>query len=211
MPSRAEAGKHQPGLFGEENRLVSGLALKPDFISREEEISLFESIAVLPFRQAKYKAYLANRRVVRFGNATYPENLEFDEDPADGGNPCRALPGFLLALRKRAADWINVRPADFEHVLVSEYQPGVPIGWHRDAPHFDCVVGISLGGGARLRFKPFGGSGKKDIFSVELAPRSAYIMRGPIRWNWQHSIPPHKALRYSVTLRTLCACPGLPS
>ena len=31
---------------------------------------------------------------------------------------------------------------------------------------------------------------------------SIYLLRGAARWNWQHSVAPTKALRYSITLRT---------
>jgi len=202
--SSSPPSHHQSGLFGGQIELPTGLIHQPDFISREEELNLLGHIAGLPFRQAKYKEYRANRRVVRFGDVAYLQQAgEFDEDPAENGNPRQPFPDFLEPLRERAAEWLGVAPIEFHHALVSEYQPGVPIGWHRDAPHFECIVGVTLAGSARMRFKPFGGEGRKDIFAIELVPRSAYIMSGPIRWNWMHSIPPHKALRYSITMRTL--------
>ncbi len=90
------------------------------------------------------------------------------------------------------------------HALITEYQEGTPIGWHRDAPHFDIVVGVSQAGPCVMRFRPRGiKPDRNNVVTLELAPRSAYVMRGAIRWDWQHSIPPTKARRYSITMRTL--------
>ena len=92
----------------------------------------------------------------------------------------------------------------FVHALLSEYRPGTPIGWHSDAPHFDLTVGISLAGAARMRFRPYAAQhDRKAIVSLELEPRSIYVLRGEVRRHWQHQIPPVKQLRYSVTFRTL--------
>jgi len=33
--------------------------------------------------------------------------------------------------------------------------------------------------------------------------RSAYLLRGPVRRDWEHSIPPLDQLRYSVTFRSV--------
>ena len=87
---------------------------------------------------------------------------------------------------------------------MAEYRPGVPLGWHRDAPDFETVVGVSLGGIARMRFRryPPVQPKKADVLSLELAPRSAYVLRAEARWGWQHSIAPTPALRYSITFRT---------
>jgi len=38
-----------------------------------------------------------------------------------------------------------------------------------------------------------------------LLPRSAYLLRGPARRDWEHSIRPVGELRFSVTFRTLRA------
>jgi alkylated DNA repair dioxygenase AlkB len=107
-------------------------------------------------------------------------------------------------LRDRVAAWRGLSGAEFVHALVTEYRPGTPIGWHSDAPHFELVVGISLAGAARMRFRPYAAkTEKRAIVELELAPRSAYVMQGEIRWNWQHQIPPTRQLRYSITFRTL--------
>jgi len=88
--------------------------------------------------------------------------------------------------------------------LIAEYTPGTPLGWHRDVPDFELIVGISLAGAARIRFRPYPWKPerRKEVFALVLEPRSAYILRDEARWGWQHSVPPTKELRYSVTFRT---------
>jgi alkylated DNA repair dioxygenase AlkB len=95
-------------------------------------------------------------------------------------------------------------PAErFVHVLVTEYRPGTPIGWHRDKPEYGIVVGLSLGSACRMRFRPYDNPHDRSVvIALTLAPRSIYVMADEIRWAWQHSIPPAKALRYSMTFRT---------
>jgi DNA oxidative demethylase len=93
-------------------------------------------------------------------------------------------------------------PGDLVEILVQRYPPGSTIGWHRDAPAFGTVVGISLGGSSRLRFQRGKGEARR-VFEVTLEPRSGYVLAGPARTSWQHSIPPTKELRYSITFRTL--------
>lgn len=104
----------------------------------------------------------------------------------------------------KVAAWLGVPAARLKHVLIAEYRPGTALGWHRDVPDFELVCSVSLGGGCRMRFRPFPPTrNRKEVLSLELAPRSAYVLRDDARWRWQHSIPPTKALRYSITFRTL--------
>ncbi len=119
-------------------------------------------------------------------------------------NPAAPLPAGLDALRGRAAAWIGIDPARFTQALVAEYRPGTPLGWHRDVPDFEDVVGISLLDEAVMRFRPYPPRQprREDVRKLVLAPRSIYLLRGPARWQWQHSVAPTKALRYSVTFRT---------
>jgi alkylated DNA repair dioxygenase AlkB len=113
-------------------------------------------------------------------------------------------PRFLDALRTKVGAWLNVPAAALKHVLIAEYRPGTTLGWHRDVPDFELVCGVSLGAPCRMRVRPDPPSkDRKRVLSLDLAPRSAYVLRGDARWRWQHSIPPAKALRYSITLRTL--------
>jgi alkylated DNA repair dioxygenase AlkB len=187
----------QADLFEARQELPHGLVYQPDFLTPEEESRLLAEFAALPFKEALFQQYVARRRVVRYGEAHYLEEPATD-------NPRRPFPGFLLGLRAKVAGWRALPESAFVHALVTEYRPGTPIGWHRDAPHFDVVVGISLAGSVRMRFRPNEArDDRKAAFALQLAPRSAYVMQGDIRWKWQHHIPPAKRLRYSVTFRTL--------
>jgi alkylated DNA repair dioxygenase AlkB len=118
--------------------------------------------------------------------------------------PAEAIPGFLLPLRARAAAFADLAPERLPHVLVTEYDAGAGIGWHRDKGVFGDVVGISLLAPCRFRLRRRRGDGWERA-SVDAAPRSAYLLRGPSRTEWEHSIPPVDALRYSVTFRDLRA------
>jgi alkylated DNA repair dioxygenase AlkB len=189
----------QGELFGFTAQLPSGLLYTPAFISPAEEAGLLEAIRALPFAQARFREYTARRRVVRFGEGDY---LEAEPDqPTD--MPRIPFPGFLEELRAKVAAWLRLPATSFVHGLVSEYASGTPIGWHRDAPHFEIVAGISLNSGCRMRFRPFEDMRREAIRTLALQPRSLYVMRDDIRWKWQHSIPPVKDTRYSITLRTL--------
>jgi alkylated DNA repair protein (DNA oxidative demethylase) len=105
-------------------------------------------------------------------------------------------------VRARAAELAAIRPEELVEILVQRYPPGSTMGWHRDAPAFDIVVGISLGSAARLRFQRGKGAARR-MWEILLEPRSGYVLAGQSRWSWQHSIPSAKELRYSITFRTL--------
>lgn len=187
----------QPALFADlPPALPDGAAYEDDFISREEEATLLQLIGTLPLQEAKYKDYTARRRVVSYGGVFDYDTMEL--------KPAGELPDGFHWLRERVAHWLGVAPQDFVHALVAEYRPGTPLGWHRDVPQFECVVGLSLGTATRLRFRPYPPEKgqRADIVNVELQPRSIYRLTGPARWAWQHSVPPVEALRYSITLRT---------
>ena len=112
------------------------------------------------------------------------------------------IPAFLLPLRNKAAEFANLSEDRLQHALITEYAPGAAIGWHRDRPEFEDVIGISLGAPCLFRFRRKKGAGWERA-SIELQPRSAYLLRGPARWDWQHSIPSVDKLRYSITFRSL--------
>jgi alkylated DNA repair dioxygenase AlkB len=191
----------QAELFDEAPPLPHGLVYRPEYITRAEEADLIEAIGPLPFREARFQEYFARRRVVHFHPSA--DAVAYDaSDEADtvSGGP---LPPFLGALFRRLAVWLAIDPASFVHALVSEYRPGTPIGWHRDKPAYGIVVGLSLAGRGRMRFRPSEARARQHkMFLLELEPRSVYVMRGPIRWQWQHSMLPTRELRYSITFRT---------
>ncbi|MGE5095184.1 MAG: alpha-ketoglutarate-dependent dioxygenase AlkB [Betaproteobacteria bacterium] len=187
----------QGELFGGESALPSGLAYVPEFITAEEERELLGGIATLDLREAQYKEYTARRRVASFG-----AGYDFTENEL---TPAPHIAGFLLPLREKLAAWLRIPAADFGYALVSEYRPGTELGWHRDVPHFELVAGVSLASTATMRFRAFPPRKHGPVFTLQLAPRSAYVLRDDARWKWQHGIVATPDLRYSITFRTRAA------
>lgn len=191
----------QGALFESPLELPRGFVFRTDFLSVSEEDALLDEFTALPFTEARFQRYTARRRVVRYGEGDYPASRG-----AAGDEPIlqRPFPSFLLSLRRRIAQWRGLEETALVHALITEYPPGTPIGWHRDAPHFDLVIGVSLGGSARMRFRPYAARpDEASPFELSLPPRSAYSLQGEIRWAWQHHIPAVKQRRYSITMRTL--------
>ena len=175
--------------------LPFGLSYRTNFISPWEEAELLDQIVQLPLEEAKYKQFTARRRIVSYGG-TY----DFSSNELMPGGP---IPAFLHPLRERIATWAGVPASLFTHALVAEYKTGTPLGWHRDVPDFEIVAGISLGGAGRMRLRRYPHvKGRRETLSLDLEPRSAYLLQGEARWGWQHSIPATKNLRYSITFRT---------
>ena len=171
-----------------------GFLYHGDVLSPAEEADLASRLAALEFVAVTMRGQVARRRTAHFGWIYGYESWRITPGPA--------LPGFLEPLRERAAALAGVEPASLAEALLTEYSPGAGIGWHRDAPQFGVVVGISLLSACRMRFRR--GSGPaREARAVMLASRSAYVLTGEARQQWQHSIPPTPALRYSVTFRTL--------
>jgi alkylated DNA repair dioxygenase AlkB len=168
------------------------------FLTLAHEATLLAAIRTLSFQNAQYKEWSARRRIVSFGG-----RYDFSRNEL---NPAPPIPPFLYPLRQQVADWSGIAEAKFHHAMIAEYHPGTPLGWHRDVPLFEEVVGISLLGSARLRFRPYPPQpGQRTMFAIDLAPRSAYIMRAAARWEWQHAVSPTRELRYSITFRTRSA------
>jgi alkylated DNA repair dioxygenase AlkB len=175
------------------DNLPEGLLYQPDFLTKEEEAVLLRIFQDLPFQAFDFHGYTARRRVLEFG-------FEYDFTTRRA-TPTQSFPEFLSPVRERAARFAGISAAALVEGMVTEYSPGAPIGWHRDAPQFGTIIGISLASTSRMRFKPYKAEGKPVALTLE--PRSIYLMRGPARWKFQHSIPPVKELRYSITFRTL--------
>jgi alkylated DNA repair dioxygenase AlkB len=187
----------QSDLFGAPApEMPPGMRYEEEFLSREEEAALIARIGQLPLAPMKYQQYEALRRVVSYGG-----QYDFSKQQLNEAEP---LPDWLDPLRDKAGAWAGIAPEHFTQALVAEYRPGTPLGWHRDVPDFEDVVGVSLLDETVMRFRPYPhetGSKVKSL-KLTLAPRSIYLLRGPSRWNWQHHVPPARALRYSITLRT---------
>jgi alkylated DNA repair dioxygenase AlkB len=183
----------QSDLFETPPALPDGFRYCPSFLSEDEEHDLVTRFTDLPFRDFEFRGYRGNRRVLSFG-WQYDFNrmeLQRTED----------MPAFLLPLRERAARFADLAAVDLPHVLLTEYAAGAGIGWHRDKPMFAEIVGISLGSPCVFRFRRKAGD-KWERASVVAERRSAYLLRGPSRTEWEHSIPAVDRLRYSITFRS---------
>ena len=207
--------------------LPEGFRYRPELLSAAEESDLAARLAALPLREFEFHGYLGKRRVFSYGL-----RYDFADSRLHVAEP---IPGFLLPLRDRAAAFAGLDPEVVEHALVTEYAPGAAIGWHRDRPVYGDVIGVSFLSPCRFRFRcklsphpdppplagegamkkppPQAGEGRVGASrgsgwvraEVMLEPRSAYLLRGAARSEWEHSIPPTERLRYSVTFRTLRA------
>jgi DNA oxidative demethylase len=172
-----------------------GLTYLEDFVTAGEERTLLGVLERTDFRELTMRGQVARRTVRHYG-------LDYDYEAGELV-PADPLPAQLRFLRDRCAALIEREPDDLVQILVSRYPEGAGIGWHRDAPMFGSrIAGVSLLAPCRMRFQRTI-KGERETTAVELAPRSAYVLSGRARWSWQHSIPSTKALRYSITFRTL--------
>jgi alkylated DNA repair dioxygenase AlkB len=183
-----------------EAELPNGLEYRRGFVSVEEEAALVEDINAVEFSNFEMRGVVARRRVAFFGKS-------YDVGPA----AVPALPAFVLPLRDRVAAWASVEPDAFVMALINEYRPGAPIGWHRDAPQYGIVAGVSLLSDCRMKFRPYvrpsdqaslQGRRRTATHELLLERRSAYLMTGESRSGYEHHIPAVTTLRYSITFRT---------
>ena len=186
-------------LFPTEPETPEGFVYKPEVISHQEEQELVREIEQLKFAAVKMHDVVAKRRVAHFGRSYEYQTAALSSAPP--------MPEFLVPLRQRVAEFAARDPEEFAEVLVTDYPPGAPIGWHRDAPGFDIIVGVSLLSECTMKFRPWPveklpSKRRKPVHQI-LEPRSVYILRGPSRNGWQHHIPAGKERRLSITFRTL--------
>ncbi|MDI1366072.1 MAG: alpha-ketoglutarate-dependent dioxygenase AlkB [bacterium] len=174
--------------------LPEGFAYRPDLIDEHEERDLVARFQDLDFKPYEHLGYLGNRRVASFGWRRDESGVMVETG--------EAIPDFLRVLLDKVAAFTGLARETFRHALVTEYAPGAGIGWHRDRPPALAIAGVSLLSPCSFRLRRKAGD-KWDRASISAAPRSAYLMSGPARSDWQHSIPPVEALRYSVTFRTV--------
>src|SRR3954453_1356327 len=171
-----------------------GLRYEAELVSEEMERELLAVFDELRFDPIVIRGQAAKRTGRHYG-------LGYDYE---GRTPLpgEPVPDWLVPVRALAAEFAGFEPEELVEILVQRYPTGSTIGWHRDAPAFDTVIGLSLGGSSRLRFQ----RGKRDerrVYEVQLEPRSGYVLAGKARTSWQHSIPPTNEERYSITFRTL--------
>ena len=184
----------QLDLFAPGPALPAGFQHWDEAIPREEESALLDAFATLDFAAFAFHGHVGRRRVVSFGLA-----YDFEREALREAPP---IPPFLLALRERVAPLAGLAPQALSQALVTEYPPGAAIGWHRDKAVFGDVLGVSLAAPCLFRLRRRSGASWQRA-SVRLEPRSVYLLQGPVRTQWEHSIPHTEGLRYSVTFRTL--------
>lgn len=182
----------QSNLFAES--LIDGLQYRDDFITPTEHDRLVTELEGLNLALFRFHGWLGNRKTQTFG-------WRYDFDDASFA-PAEPIPRWLQPLRAKAAAFAGFAPEDFAHALLARYDPGAGIGWHRDRPQFEQVVGISLGAPATMRFRQRTAGGFRRT-TVDLEPRSAYLLSGEVRREWEHSIAPGDTLRFSITFRSL--------
>jgi alkylated DNA repair dioxygenase AlkB len=156
--------------------LPAGLVYRSDFLTFDEEGSLLELLDGVVFEPIVMRGVTAKRSGLRFAHE---------------------VPEWLEPVRAKGAHLAKVSPRELVQALVQKYPPGAPIGWHRDYFSYGIVIGVSLGADARLRFRR-----NDELAEVRLERRSAYVLAGEARWQWEHHVPPVKELRYSITFRT---------
>lgn len=174
--------------------MPAGFRYEPGFLSAGEERELVAWFAGLPFRSFEFEGYVGNRKTLSFG-WQYDFNTRELRQAED-------IPPLLAPLSQRAASFAGLAPSALQHVLLTEYAPGAGIGWHRDKAVFGEVVGLSLVSPCVFRLRRKAGRGWERA-SITAEPRSAYLLQGPSRTEWEHSIPAVDSLRYSVTFRNL--------
>ena len=184
----------QLALFDVGPSLPEGFRYAPELVSANAERTLLDHIRELPFREFEFHGYTGKRRVVSFG-----WRYDFGDETL---RRIDDMPPFLQALRELAAAFADMEPARLQHVLVTEYGAGAGIGWHRDKAVFGQIVGISLLAPCVFRLRRKAGA-TWERASIVADPRSAYLLSGASRSEWEHSIPPVDAMRYSVTFRNL--------
>jgi len=174
--------------------LIAGLRYEEALIGEADERALIDKLTAADLSPFRFHGWFGNRKTQSFGWRYDFEDASF--------TPAEPIPDWLEPLRGKAADFARLQPEDFVHVLLARYDPQAGIGWHRDRDVFDKVVGISLGTPATLRFRRRTPSGFQRA-NLEVVPRSAYLLAGEARHDWEHSIPPGQSLRFSITFRTL--------
>ena len=184
-------------LFGEAP--IAGLDYRPGSVTAGEERALIAHLSAEDLSPFRFQGWTGKRETASYG-------WRYDFDDRSFG-PADPIPGFLMEVRAAAAALAGLAPADFVHALVTRYAPGAGIGWHRDRPVFEHVVGLSLGGDALLRFRRRRGTGFERR-ALPVPARSLYHLSGEARWEWEHSIAPIEEARWSVTFRSLAAGHG---
>jgi alkylated DNA repair dioxygenase AlkB len=172
-----------------------GLTYVPDFLTEAEQAELLTTVENIRYYDFVMNGVAAKRKIHHYGfGYEFYSTIVHEVEP---------FPDWLAQIRDRAAPLVGIPAEQLEQALVAQYFPGAGIGWHRDAPAFGpSVVGISLVSDDVMRFRRT----LKESFEIYKQPlqaRSLYVLSGPARSVWQHSLAPVKQLRYSITFRTV--------
>lgn len=184
-------------LFNIEPILPSGFSYWPQFLTAEEEEHLHQAILKLDLKTFIFRGYEAKRKVASFGY-----DYHFNDRSISEGIP---IPQDFYPLICKVANRLDIAPHEFTEILVSKYPPDSVINWHRDAPPFELIAGISLLSNCTFKLRPYNKEkqGRGSVLSIPVEHRSMYVMQGQVREDWEHSISKVSQLRYSITLRTL--------
>jgi alkylated DNA repair dioxygenase AlkB len=183
-------------LFGHTPSLPQGFSYHPGFITAEDEQTLINNILGIKLTAFRFQGFEAKRLTASFG---YDYN--FDSRKLNKGLP---IPQFLHPLIENVTRFLSLKADEITEALLTEYPPGAVINWHRDAPPFGLIAGISLASDCIFKLRPHTEEVRKrsSVISLPVCRRSLYVMRDEARFSWQHSTAPVKSTRYSVTLRT---------
>ncbi|NYJ10904.1 alkylated DNA repair dioxygenase AlkB [Rhizobium leguminosarum] len=185
----------QTDLFGKaEPALPPGFRYQPDIVPKDVQSDLLRELQQLPLKPFDFHGFEGKRRVIPYG-----WKYDFDTQQV---RRTEDIPPFLVPIRSIAAAFAGIVPDQLQQALITEYAPGAPIGWHRDKNVFGRIVGISLLSACTFRLRRRAGD-KWERVSVMAEPGSAYVLSGPARSEWEHSIPPVDQLRYSITFREI--------
>ncbi len=135
---------------------------------------------------------MARDQIDLFGaKPAYPAGFRYQPELIDAANEARVL------------EQIGALPfREFEFQGYTAKRRVISFGWHRDKAVFGEIVGISLRSACTFRLRRAVGA-RWERVSLIAEPRSAYLLSGAARSEWEHSIPAVEELRYSVTYRNL--------
>lgn len=184
-------------LFDIAPALPQGFSYYPSFISEDEEVLLLHLIQEYDLQAMKFHQYVAKRNVKSFGRG-----WSFTEQQLIQGN---SIPQEFDFLINKISNQFQIKKELIAQFLITEYPVGAVINWHRDAPPFDIIIGVSLLTDCIFKLRPHQKEKqtRSATLSLEVQRRSLYIMKGLSKTEWQHCTAPANGLRYSLTFRTL--------
>ncbi len=177
--------------------VLPGLASRTDMVDETEERALVAAIDATDLTPFRFQGWTGRRLTSSFGFS-----YDFETQRAATADP---IPDWLLPIRDRMAAFAGIDAGSLIQALLIRYDPGAGIGWHRDRPIYEHVVGLSLGAPADMRFRRRRPDGGFDRASLPLEPRGAYHLSGEARHDWEHSIVEMDQTRWSITFRSVSA------